>query len=181
MENRPIQAPGRPWGTIVSLLTALIYGASPIDIIPDLIPLLGWTDDVAVVATLVAYAGVAYLRWKRGQGIPPMEAWPGGRGTSPARPARPQRDRKPHYRNHYCQIVAILSPFMCILFVCTEGALLSLSCWWSLPSSRSWPPSCSRSLRGPKKPPRRRPTSATLSRSARPYRFTPPTGTTTAW
>lgn len=67
MENRPIQAPGRPWGTIVSLLTALIYGASPIDIIPDLIPLLGWSDDVAVVATLVTYAGVAYLRWKRGQ------------------------------------------------------------------------------------------------------------------
>lgn len=70
MENRPIQAPGRPWGTIVSLLTALIYGASPIDIIPDLIPLLGWTDDVAVVATLVTYAGVAYLRWKRGQAAP---------------------------------------------------------------------------------------------------------------
>ncbi len=70
MENRPIQAPGRPWGTIVSLLTALIYGASPIDIIPDLIPLLGWSDDVAVVATLVTYAGVAYLRWKRGQAAP---------------------------------------------------------------------------------------------------------------
>lgn len=54
----------------MSLLTALIYGASPIDIIPDLIPLLGWSDDVAVVVTLVSYAGIAYLRWKRGQATP---------------------------------------------------------------------------------------------------------------
>lgn len=70
MENRPIQASGRPWGAILSLLTALIYGASPIDIIPDLIPLLGWSDDVVVVLTLVSYASVAYFRWKRGQATP---------------------------------------------------------------------------------------------------------------
>lgn len=49
------------------LLVALLYGASPIDLIPDLIPLLGWSDDVAVllVAVLVVLRSVNALRHRR--------------------------------------------------------------------------------------------------------------------
>ena len=39
------KAPGFPWLTV---LLALLYGASPIDFIPDLIPLLGLADDAGV-------------------------------------------------------------------------------------------------------------------------------------
>lgn len=34
----------------------MIYGAMPLDLIPDLIPLLGWSDDAAV---MVAGAAIA--------------------------------------------------------------------------------------------------------------------------
>ena len=39
-----------PIGTIVSIVTALLYIISPIDLIPDSIPVLGHLDDVAVIA-----------------------------------------------------------------------------------------------------------------------------------
>lgn len=51
-----------PWGAIVSLVAALLYGASPIDVIPDFIPLIGFLDDGIVVTVLV---GVAWLLWRR--------------------------------------------------------------------------------------------------------------------
>jgi uncharacterized membrane protein YkvA (DUF1232 family) len=44
---------------------ALVYGASPIDLIPDLIPLLGFVDDAAVVPILLI---VAFFQYKRAQG-----------------------------------------------------------------------------------------------------------------
>lgn len=46
---------------ILVMLSGLLYGASPIDLIPDIIPLLGWSDDVAVLLT----AGVIALRLLR--------------------------------------------------------------------------------------------------------------------
>lgn len=45
-------------GGILPILFALLYGASPIDLIPDLIPLLGWSDDAMVVVI------AASLVWK---------------------------------------------------------------------------------------------------------------------
>lgn len=51
-----------PWGAIVSLVAALLYGASPIDLLPDFIPLIGFLDDGIVVTVLV---GVAWLLWRR--------------------------------------------------------------------------------------------------------------------
>ncbi|EEA85918.1 YkvA family protein [Peptacetobacter hiranonis] len=39
-----------PIGTIIAILSALIYFVSPIDFIPDSIPGIGYLDDVAVVA-----------------------------------------------------------------------------------------------------------------------------------
>jgi uncharacterized membrane protein YkvA (DUF1232 family) len=44
-----------PAGTIVSIVAALIYVLSPIDLIPDTIPIIGWVDDVAVVKFLLKF------------------------------------------------------------------------------------------------------------------------------
>ena len=38
-----------PWTSLISIVGALIYVLSPVDLIPDVIPFLGYVDDVAVV------------------------------------------------------------------------------------------------------------------------------------
>jgi len=38
------------WGTIASIIVALLYILSPIDLIPDFIPVIGLADDAMVVA-----------------------------------------------------------------------------------------------------------------------------------
>ncbi|MEQ1933053.1 MAG: YkvA family protein [Fimbriimonadaceae bacterium] len=47
---------------LIPLLIAFLYGASPIDLIPDLIPLLGWSDDVVVVVICLT---IAFKLWRR--------------------------------------------------------------------------------------------------------------------
>ena len=39
-----------PWGTISAMAAALLYFLSPIDVIVDFIPVLGYVDDAAVIA-----------------------------------------------------------------------------------------------------------------------------------
>jgi uncharacterized membrane protein YkvA (DUF1232 family) len=41
-----------PWATIIRILAVLIYFLSPIDIIPDLLPVIGLSDDLALVLWL---------------------------------------------------------------------------------------------------------------------------------
>jgi len=43
-----------PWQTIVLAIAGLIYFVSPIDLIPDFIPVAGYLDDAAVIAFVVA-------------------------------------------------------------------------------------------------------------------------------
>ncbi|MBR5344857.1 MAG: DUF1232 domain-containing protein [Clostridia bacterium] len=38
-----------PAGTIVAIVSALLYFVSPIDLIPDFVPVVGYADDAAVV------------------------------------------------------------------------------------------------------------------------------------
>jgi len=42
-----------PWPTIVLVIAALIYFVSPLDFIPDFIPVIGLTDDAVVIAFVV--------------------------------------------------------------------------------------------------------------------------------
>ncbi len=56
-----------PIGTIIAIISALIYFVSPIDIIPDSIPFIGYFDDAAVVAAcwkLVDSDIEEYEKWR---------------------------------------------------------------------------------------------------------------------
>ena len=61
-----------PYGTILAVLSALIYFLSPIDIIPDFIPLAGYFDDMAVMGLCMKMVNTdieSYDEWRRSQGL----------------------------------------------------------------------------------------------------------------
>jgi uncharacterized membrane protein YkvA (DUF1232 family) len=56
-----------PYWTIAAVVAALIYVISPVDLIPDFIPVIGYVDDAAVVSVcilLVEKDLVKYRKWK---------------------------------------------------------------------------------------------------------------------
>lgn len=57
--------PKVPWMGLVSILSAVVYGASPIDILPDVIPLLGWIDDAVLVPLLLVVGVGMFLRRRK--------------------------------------------------------------------------------------------------------------------
>jgi len=48
---------GLPWKSLISIVAVLIYFVSPIDFIPDFLPVIGITDDVALVVWLIKTLG----------------------------------------------------------------------------------------------------------------------------
>lgn len=50
------------------MFMGLLYGASPIDFIPDIIPLLGWVDDAAIVPLMLILAFFQYMRHQKRNG-----------------------------------------------------------------------------------------------------------------
>ena len=61
-----------PWVTIAAIVGSLIYIFSPIDLIPDFIPVLGLTDDAAVLA--LCLKGIVsdlskYQAWKKNNDV----------------------------------------------------------------------------------------------------------------
>lgn len=59
-----------PWKLLASIGFAVTYLVSPLDIIPDFLPLLGFTDDAAVFALVVSSFQSeldAYKEWKNNQ------------------------------------------------------------------------------------------------------------------
>jgi uncharacterized membrane protein YkvA (DUF1232 family) len=70
-----------PWQSLVLITAGLIYFVSPIDSLPDLIPLLGFTDDAAILAAI--FASVRndldrFIDWERSQeGATARESSPG--------------------------------------------------------------------------------------------------------
>jgi len=56
-----------PYGSIIMIVVAIIYFVSPIDLIPDFIPVVGFSDDAAVIAFVIAQINSdlqAYKAWK---------------------------------------------------------------------------------------------------------------------
>ncbi len=56
-----------PWWAIAAIVAALVYVLSPIDLIPDVIPVIGLVDDAAVVGAcllMVEQQLAEYETWK---------------------------------------------------------------------------------------------------------------------
>jgi uncharacterized membrane protein YkvA (DUF1232 family) len=66
-----------PWGSIVLTTIALAYFVSPIDLIPDFIPVLGFLDDSAVIAFVVAQIKTDldnFIAWEAAQTLQSQDA-----------------------------------------------------------------------------------------------------------
>ncbi len=60
-----IKDPEAPWSHKAIALGALVYTVSPIDAIPDVIPVAGLTDDAAVILAAVASLGAALAKYSK--------------------------------------------------------------------------------------------------------------------
>lgn len=64
-----------PWKTLVRMIAVLIYFVSPIDFIPDILPIIGLTDDIALLIWLFgAVKGDLdkFEQWESRKGIIPI-------------------------------------------------------------------------------------------------------------
>ncbi len=65
-----------PWSVLVKIIAALVYFVSPLDFIPDLLPILGFSDDIAVVLWVISSCTTEIKRfqeWEAAQAIPVSE------------------------------------------------------------------------------------------------------------
>ena len=59
--------PNVPWRLIGSIVFAFVYLLMPVDVIPDIIPILGFTDDIAVFGLVLKsfeHDIEAYKAWR---------------------------------------------------------------------------------------------------------------------
>ncbi len=51
--------------TVAAWFTTAAYAVSPIDLIPDILPVLGQLDDLFWLFVVVLFTGYSVWRWKR--------------------------------------------------------------------------------------------------------------------
>ena len=59
-----------PWRTIATLVATLAYVLMPFDLVPDVIPIIGWSDDCMALAGALAFTKMdleQYKTWKTTQ------------------------------------------------------------------------------------------------------------------
>ena len=52
-------------GAVVMVVLAVIYTISPVDLIPDIIPVAGLLDDIPLLLSTALYAGYSYRKMKK--------------------------------------------------------------------------------------------------------------------
>ena len=57
--------PAAAWGSKAIAIGALLYLVSPIDLVPDVIPVLGLSDDAAVIAAAIAKLASDLQKYKK--------------------------------------------------------------------------------------------------------------------
>ena len=56
-----------PWNAIASIVGAIVYFVSPVDVLPDFIPAVGYLDDAMVIKLALDFANedlIKYSQWK---------------------------------------------------------------------------------------------------------------------
>ncbi len=61
---RFLMDPAAPRFPQLLAIATLIYLISPIDLIPDVIPILGWLDDLGLTSFAIAYVAAAAARYE---------------------------------------------------------------------------------------------------------------------
>ena len=62
-----------PWKSLLLIVAALLYFINPIDVIPDVMPVVGFTDDFAVLFMVYKSVGAdieKFLLWEKSKTIP---------------------------------------------------------------------------------------------------------------
>ena len=59
---RFLSDPRAGWGAKAALLFAVAYAVWPLDLIPDLVPLISWLDDAGVASAAIAWAAASVQR-----------------------------------------------------------------------------------------------------------------------
>lgn len=75
--------PHTPWYAKVMAVAVLLYALSPIDLIPDFIPVLGYLDDVILLPVLIWLTLRALPERVRTESRAEAETWLAGRGQRP--------------------------------------------------------------------------------------------------
>lgn len=60
---------GRSWTALLPILTAVVYGASPVDVIPDILLLVGWIDDGMMGFVMAVMSLWLFVRNRRAQRV----------------------------------------------------------------------------------------------------------------
>lgn len=60
-----------PWATIAVAVAALVYFLSPVDVIPDLLPVIGYADDASVLSLAVSLLQEDLKAFCRSRGYDP--------------------------------------------------------------------------------------------------------------
>ena len=60
-----IKDPEAAWKSKALAIGALVYLISPIDLVPDIIPVVGLLDDLGVISAAVTALGVALSKYKK--------------------------------------------------------------------------------------------------------------------
>ncbi len=62
--------PDMPWRALVAAIAAVVYFVNPFDVVPDVIPVIGYLDDAAVIAFVLRMLSGDLLRFREWESEP---------------------------------------------------------------------------------------------------------------